>query len=105
MALLKNKITKFGIEANYWKIGMLTIDRLSKQACCSVYLYMNQQASISNPQGFVDCQTVTSLMHMDGDKAIFNQYFDGQIPYKDVYNAFYEYLKENEEYFKDAVDC
>lgn len=99
MALQKNKMTDFGIEASYWKIGMVTIDRQMKEATISINLFLNKDS-----EKFIETYIVSSLMGKD-DKKLYNKYFEYKNnEYTDIYNACYMYAKENEEYFKDAID-
>lgn len=98
MALIKNKTTDFGIEANYWKVSMITIDRNLQEATFSICLYLNK-----NAKAFIECYSVISLLNKE-DKTLFEEYFGTHNTYRDVYNACYEYVKKYEDYFKDAID-
>ena len=95
MALQKNKITEFGIKAGYWKIGMLTIDRIRKEATFILYLYLNKDDLKELEREIVSC--------IEESKEIYNKYFSG-IEYTDIYNAAYCYVKDNVEFFTDALD-
>lgn len=95
MALIKNKVTRFGIEAGYWKVGMISKDRHMKEASYSLNLYLKKGAD-----DFIESYTV-SLLGMQ-DKTMYNEYFEGQ-KYPDIETACYEHAKKYEEFFKDAI--
>lgn len=98
MALIKEKSTEFGLLASYWKIDMITIDRRMKEVSFCINLYMNKDA-----KNFIETYVVSQLMGKQ-DKTLFNQYFGEDINnFTDIYNACYEYTKDNEEFFKDAI--
>jgi len=94
MALIKNKMTDFEVEAGYWKVDMVSIDRHLKETSFSLNLYLSKDT-----KKFFESYTV-SLLNTE-DKTLYNQYFE-TLTYKDVYTACYEYTKAHEEYFKDA---
>ncbi|HAK44056.1 MAG TPA: hypothetical protein DCM59_16905 [Clostridium sp.] len=94
MALIKNKVTRFGIEAGYWKVSMISIDRHMKEAAYSLHLYLKKGAS-----DFIESYTV-SLLGME-DKSMYLEYFEGD-KYPNIYTACYEHAKTHEEFFKDA---
>ncbi|MCW6094542.1 hypothetical protein LAV60_15330 [Clostridium sporogenes] len=93
MALIKEKITDYGVPANYWKIGMVSIDRVARNGSCSLHLYIQKGA-----KAFIESRAV----FFEEDK--FDNYFGTDIlKYKDIYTACYAYVKDNDEYFADAV--
>lgn len=96
MALLKNKTTDFGVEANYWKVSMVSIDRNLKEASFSLNLYKQRGDDL-----FFETYTVTDLMGIE-DKTNYEKYFEST-EYTDIYNACYNYAKNEIEFFKDAV--
>lgn len=99
MALIKNKVTKFGIEASYWRVEMITLNYNKKmlEVNFSLNLYLNKGAD-----EFIESFSVTDLMGIE-DKTLFSNYFIGQ-EFKDIRTACYMYAKENVPFFKDAID-
>ena len=104
MALIKEKETKFKVKASYWKVGMLTIDTNMQEVNFSINLYLNKE-SAKEKDTFLETYSVTELMGIE-DKTMYNKYFgeDKGKTYKDWQTACYMYVKENVEFFKDAVD-
>lgn len=94
MALIKNKMTDFGIEANYWKLTMMSMDRFTMEGSFSLSLFLNKEA-----EKFIETYTVVIY----GDEALYNECFENAT-HKDVQTSCYEYAKKNVEYFKDAED-
>ena len=104
MALIKEKETKFKVKADYWKVGMMTIDTNMKEVNFSLNLYFDKE-SANTKDAFLETYSVTELMGIE-DKTMYNKYFgeDKGKTYKDWQTACYMYVKENVEFFKDAVD-
>ena len=94
MALIKTKETTLGIEANYWKITMISIDRASKNGSFSLSLYTKKGA-----KDFIE--STATIIFEDEEK--FKECFENS-SYKDIYTSIYEYTKKNVEYFTDAED-
>ena len=44
MALIKNKMTDLGVEAGYWKVTMISVDRYMKTGSFSLALFINKGA-------------------------------------------------------------
>lgn len=99
MALIKEKLTRFGIPASYWKVDMITIDRRMQEASFCINLYFNKDA-----KDYIDTHIVTVMMG-NPDKTLFNQYFGEDVNgYPDIYTTCYEFAKNHEDFFKDAID-
>lgn len=94
MALIKENLD-YGFKANYWRIINVSIDILSNTAMVSIALYTNKEAQKS-----LEVRTVNAY------NDTFLKYFSKRniINYKDLYEASYFFLKENDEYFKEAKD-
>lgn len=101
MALIKKKKTNYGIEASYWRLDVATISPKSKEANFTVGLYFDKDADMA-----VDSYLMCDLMGSTKDEELYNKYFgeDKGRTYKDWQTACYEYLKDNIDFFKDAVD-
>lgn len=99
MALIKNKMTDFGVEANYWKVNMIAIDRSRYEVSVTLNLYIVKDAT-----QFLETISITLAEIEDREERAtrFNQYFNGS-NYPNIYTACYEYAKEYIEYFSDAV--
>lgn len=105
MALIKEKVIKnYGINASYWKVGMMSIDTNLKDVVFSLNLYVNKDLS-REENTFIDTYTVSDLMGLE-DKTLYNKYFgeDNGKNYKDWQTACYHFAKENVEFFMDAID-
>lgn len=95
MALIKAEMTDLGVEANYWKINMVSIDRLNGFGSISLALYLNREQSKNNPSKFFKD----------------NVYFIDRIIYPDIfenmndnlYTIAYNHIKVTDEYFKNAL--
>lgn len=92
MALIKKQKTNLGIEAAYWKVGMITMDRLRQEGAYSLMLFYSPDA-----KDFVDCYTV-SLNEME-DKTRYNEIFE---TFEGISYRCYEDAKKNVEFFLDA---
>lgn len=94
MALIKNKMTDFGIEASYWKLTMLSMDRFTKEGSFSLSLFLTKGA-----EKFIETYTVVIY----NDKVAYAECFENAT-HKDIQTSCYMYAKKNVEYFKDAED-
>ena len=95
MALIKEKQTKFGVTANYWRVGMISIDRHRKEASYSLELYLSKDAD-----EFIESHSV-SLLGME-DKTEYELYFNNLN--KNIIKTCYEHAKAKVDYFKTAID-
>lgn len=95
MALYKEKQTEYGVNAGYWKIGMISIDKTNKEGSYSLFLYISKEAT--KPIESIG----VSLLSME-DKTRYYECFEPED--KDIYKACYEDAKKYEEYFKDATN-
>lgn len=94
MALIK-KNTDYGFEAEYWRIISVNVDIVSNSAMICIALYANKDAI-----RYLESRTITVFENK------FEKYFSKSniSNYKDIYEASYIYLKENDEYFINSVD-
>lgn len=99
MALIKKVNTDYGIEAGYWKIGMLSIDRSRKEANFTLFLYI--KSGDLKPLS----EYVVTLFEMENKEDIFNKYFEYKenSKYTDIYEACYRLTMEQIPFFSDAV--
>ena len=103
MALIKSKMTDYGIEASYWKISRVAIDTIKREVSFTLNLYVSKE----NQSKELDDYTFGSVLL---DKIEFDQQYEKYFrldkgeSYKDIYTACYEYAKDNIEYFGDAKD-
>lgn len=101
MAIIKEIINIDGFSADYWKLGMLTVDRNLKEATFSFNLYYSKDDATNNSNGFKDSYCVSSLM-CKSDKTLYYEFFENP----DIPNwkqACYKYAMQHEEFFKDGV--
>lgn len=95
MALSKNKMTDFGIEAGYWKVCMVSINRCNREASFSLNLFLSKDSN-----KFLESYVVTII----GNDELYSKYFESKL-FTDIHNACYICTKDTQEYFKDAIDC
>lgn len=91
MALIKGN-NDFGINADYWKLSDITINRSNKYCQLILGLHFNN----SNNRAL-------TYKSINVEKELFDSYFEEPNAYRDVYHASYEYIKNNVDYFKDSV--
>lgn len=94
MALIKNKETNYGIEASYWRIGYVSLDRINKYGSISLNLFFNKDA-----KDYIDSKTVIIETAEEYEKFFSTEALQN---YKDIYHASYEFVKSKDEYFKNA---
>ena len=96
MALIKKIMTPIGVEADYWRITNINVDKLGMSCEIVLRLFYNKEAK----------QSIDSRVEMITDKFKFVQFFSAialQSSFNDIYNAAYEYVKANSEFFADAI--
>ena len=94
MALIKSKQTNYGIEASYWRVGYVSLDRITKYGSISLNLFFNKDAV-----DYIDSKTVIIETQEE-----YEQFFSAEAlqNYRDIYHAAYEFVKSKDEYFKNA---
>lgn len=103
MALIKNKLTQYGVAANYWKISRIAIDTIKKEVVFTLNLYASKENQAIELE---DYTFASVLMTTEEFEPLYEKYFreDKGQTYKDIYTACYVYAKENIEFFADAED-
>ena len=107
MALQKNVVTNTGITADYWKLGMITIDRNLKEFNFSLNLYISKELA-SKENSFIDTKTFTSVKYDGHEKTNDTTTYDKYIGNNEDVNIIkqcYECAKDMDDFFQDAVDC
>ena len=92
----KKIMTPIGVEADYWRITNINVDKLGMSCEIVLRLFYNKEAK----------QSIDSRVEMIADKFKFVQFFSAialQSSFNDIYNAAYEYVKANSEFFADAI--
>ena len=96
MALIKKVKTAIGVEADYWRICKIDIDKIGFSCTMDIRLFYNKEAS----------RSIEGRIEMITDKAKFVQFFSAialQTSFNDIYNAAYEYVKAYSPFFADAI--
>ena len=96
MALIKKVKTAIGVEADYWRICKIDIDKIGFTCTMDIRLFYNKEAS----------RSIEGRVEMITDKVKFVQFFSAialQTSFNDIYNAAYEYVKAYSPFFADAI--
>lgn len=103
MAIIKEIINdRDGLSADYWKLGMVSIDVRMQEASMSVNLYYSKEHSVQDRDGFITSVNCSVLLNQS-DKTLYNKYFNDTTAYPNWKQACYRYILENESYFADGV--
>ena len=94
MALIKNEMTKYGVEGEYWKMGSFTFDRIKVEGAYTLMLYFNKGA-----KSYIECKTIPLY-----GAACFGRIRAILGAGSDIVHACYEDAKKYSEYFRDALD-
>lgn len=94
MALIKNQQTTYGIEASYWRVGYVSLDRVSKYGSITLNLFFNKEA-----KDYIDSRTVVIETPEEYDNFFSVQALQ---EYRNIYHAAYEFAKSKDEYFVNA---
>lgn len=85
--MIKHKImTDYGIEAEVWKVGYISLDRVNKYGSITMCLYLTEDAS----------QYVSKVTEIIMDPEKFDEYFENG---EDVIKNSERFMKENCELF------
>ena len=98
MALIKEVKTNYGINADYWRIETITIDKKRKEANFIIFLYLNKEATES-----FDYRAVV-ITDKENREELFEKYFSDNTEFHDIYNSCYECAREIDDFFADAKD-
>ncbi len=114
MAFRKEKVTEYGITAEYWKVTAITTDKESKRGSFIVSLYKDEESSHNSAKSF-EGRYVNAFMDLPFDiteeersniaDERYEKYFALGNEYTDQYEACYHMAKELDPYFADAEDC
>lgn len=95
MALIKNEMTDYGVEANYWKVAMLSIDRVNSVGSFSLMLYKDREQSKNNPDKFFKDKVYYI------NREVYPYIFENMET--NLYLIAYNHIKTTDDYFKDAI--
>lgn len=86
----KKYMTDYGVEANIWKLGYISLDRFNKYGSVTMCLYLNEEAT----------KYIHSIVEPITDTEVFDKYFESG---KDIYLACEEFMVDNNDFFKGGV--
>ena len=86
----KKHMTDFGIEADIWKVGYISLDRVNKYGSIGMCLYVTEDAS----------QYIVSVFEPILSKETFDKYFENG---GDIIENSEKFMLENNEFFKEKV--
>lgn len=95
MALIKSELTDYGVEASYWKVSMISIDRIRGFGSFSLMLYKDKESSKLNPDKYF--KDIVYYIDIEQYQGVFENMST------DLYSIAYNYIKLIDEYFKDAI--
>ncbi|HAU85090.1 MAG TPA: hypothetical protein DCW90_06205 [Lachnospiraceae bacterium] len=103
MALItEGNINQYGVEEEYWRLLNININVQYKYADITVASYRNKEARDSNAEP-MNLKKVRAKWNEEE----FENYFSPQATTyrnKNIYELAYEYIKENDEHFANAID-
>ena len=113
MALLtKDKINQFGVIEEYWRILSINLNIQYNYADITLGGYASQKTRMNNNEPMN-----IKKIRAKWDEAEFLSYFTPEamnarylsknlkVEPPNIYTISYEYIKNKDEYFKDAIDC
>lgn len=101
MAFRKIYATQYGVNATYYIVAGVNINKISQSALITVYGYSTKQARDS---GANPIHIYTSNVYpKDFDKYFSIEIFQNN-PKTDQYRQGYLFLKDNDKFFEDAID-
>lgn len=62
MALIKEKLTQYGIVASYWKISKVTLNTLTAQIDIELQLFKDRDWRLANPIGNIETVSFSWIM-------------------------------------------
>ena len=95
MALIKKLMTPIGVEADYWRITRIDVDKIAFSCYIEIRLYYTKHAD----------QSIDSKVEMITEKEKFVEFFSSialKESFTDIYNAAYEFVKRYDPFFADA---
>lgn len=89
--MIKHKVmTDYGIEADIWKVGYISLDRINKYGSITMCLYLSEEAT----------QYVTKVTEVIMDPEKFDEYFENG---GDIIENSERFMKENCELFTEVI--
>lgn len=89
--MIKHKVmTDYGIEADIWKVGYISLDRINKYGSITMCLYLTEEAT----------QYVTKVTEVIMDPEKFDEYFENG---GDIIKNSERFMKENCELFTEVI--
>lgn len=89
--MIKHKVmTDYGIEADIWKVGYISLDRINKYGSITMCLYLTEEAT----------QYVTKVTEVIMDPEKFDEYFENG---GDIIENSERFMKENCEIFTEVI--
>lgn len=89
--MIKHKVmTDYGIEADTWKVGYISLDRINKYGSITMCLYLTEEAT----------QYVTKVTEVIMDPEKFDEYFENG---GDIIENSERFMKENCELFTEVI--
>lgn len=89
--MIKHKVmTDYGIEADIWKVGYISLDRINKYGSITMCLYLTEEAT----------QYVTKVTEVIMDPEKFDGYFENG---GDIIENSERFMKENCELFTEVI--
>lgn len=87
----KKVITDFGVEAEIWKVGYISLDRINKYGSVTMCLYVNEEA-----KQYIDSVTEPIL-----SPEVFDKYFENN---KDIISNAELFIAENSDFFANTEE-
>ncbi len=104
MALKKeNYETIYGTKAEHWVIQSININDSYGYADITLAGYVDQ-TSYETGKASIETKKV-KVSHVNGFEENFSKKAAKARQFTDIYQQAYEYVKNNNEFFKDAIDC
>ena len=89
--MIKHKVmTDYRIEADIWKVGYISLDRINKYGSITMCLYLTEEAT----------QYVTKVTEVIMDPEKFDEYFENG---GDIIENSERFMKENCELFTEVI--
>lgn len=86
----KEYMTDYGVKADIWKLGYVSLDRFNKYGSVTMCLYLNKEAT----------KYIHSIVEPITEPEVFDKYFESE---KDIYQACEEFMIDNSEFFKEGI--
>ena len=99
MALYKETLSDYGFMVSYWNIGDIRINKKYRFCDVTMHGYVNQETRLSN-QEYANEKNISIV------EDEFNVVCEDEVlnSGNNIYEVLYNYIKHNDEFFKDAED-